>query len=130
MKKEGILKRANRLESELDKEDEYNYQKKEKVNKYLISISKMKKIELVDSQFEEDYEFLMRNAYFDSTLDIEKVKKYYEKKYRRFFFQALFYLIFVTILIIVYLLNILAPWKFHILHAVGTAFNSTQDSLN
>ena len=130
MKKEGILKRANRLESELDKEDEYNYQKKEKVNKYLISISKMKKIELVDSHFEEDYEFLMRNAYFDSTLDIEKVKKYYEKKYRRFFFQALFYLIFVTILIIVYLLNILAPWKFHILHAVGTAFNSTQDSLN
>ncbi len=130
IKKEGILRRANRLETELDKEDEYNYRRKEKVNKYLISISKMKKIELVDSRFEEDYEFLMRNAYFDSALDIEKVKKYYEKKYRRFFFQALFYLIFVAILIIVYLLNILAPWKFHILHAVGTAFNSTQDSLN
>ena len=129
-KMEGSLKRTQKIESEMTLDDEVKFQEEEKQRKYLKKIFSSNKINLCDAEFEEDYEFLMRNAYFDSEKDTEKVKQYYEHKYKRYFYQALFYLCFLIVLIIVYLFNILAPWKFHILHAVGTAFNSTQDLLN
>ena len=126
----GSIKRKEALNLEMSLDDEEKFQEEEKQRKYLIKIFASNKINMCDAKFEEDYEFLMRNAYFDSEKDTEKVKQYYEHKYKRYFYQALFYLCFLIVLIIVYLFNILSPWKFHILHAVGTAFNSTQDLLS
>ena len=106
-----------------------NLYKEEKKNNYFKKVTQLKNFDKHDLEYHEDYEFKMRNALFDSENDIEKIKYYYENKYRRYFLKALFYLCFTIVFIIIYLMNILSPWKFHILHAIGTAFNSTNDIL-
>ena len=129
-KLQGSLKRTKKMKSDMSLNEEETFQKGEKERIYLSKIFSSNKINMCDAQFEEDYEFMMRNAYFDSEKDTEKVKQFYEHKYKRFFYQALFYLFFLIVVIIVFLFNVLAPWKFKILHAVGTALNSTNDLLN
>ena len=106
-----------------------NFNKEEKKNNYLKKVTQLKNFNKYDLEYHEDYELIKRNAVFDSEKDQEKIKYYYENKYKRYFLKALFYLCFIIVFIVIYLLNILAPWKFNILHAIGTAFNSTNEIL-
>ena len=124
----NVMKRINALSSNnISLKEIKSFNKSEKNENYLKKTTQIKNFDMYDIEYHEDYDFLKRNTYFDSERDTEKVKLYYENKYRKFFYKALFYLFFIIVLIIIFLLNILAPWSFNILHSFGNAFNSTKE---
>ena len=129
IRKKTIEKRQLITSNLVTLEEICDFNKEEKEKNYLKKITQLKNFDKYDLEYHEDYEFTMRNILFDSEKDREKIKYYYENKYRRFFLKALFYLCFTIVIIIIYLMNILSPWKFRILHAIGTAFNSTNENL-
>ncbi len=127
----NVMKRINALSTNnITLKEIQSFNKNENEENYLKKTRELKNFDMYDIEYHEDYDFLKRNVYFDSEKDTEKVKLYYENKYRKFFYKALFYLFFIIVLIIIFLLNILAPWNFNILHSFGNAFNSTQEIID
>ena len=125
----SFRKRKNKKHHSLVTNLNVDLNKIEKIN-YLTKVTQLKNFDKYDIEYHEDFEFLNRNVYFDSERDKIKLKVYYENKYRRYFYKALFYLCFIIVFIIIFLLNNLSPWNFKILHSFGTAFNQTEKTLN
>ena len=125
----SFRKRKNKKHHSISSNLNVNLNKIEKIN-YLTKVTQLKNFDKYDIEYHEDFEFLNRNVYFDSERDKIKLKVYYENKYRRYFYKALFYLCFIIVFIIIFLLNNLSPWNFKILHSFGTAFNQTEKTLN
>ena len=126
----NTMKRINAISSnDISLKEIKSFNENEKQENYLKKIKELKNFDMYDIEYEEDYDFLKRNSFFDSENDKEKIKLYYENKYRKFFYKALFYLFFIIVFIIIFLLNILAPWNFKLLHLYGNAFNSTKETI-
>lgn len=78
-----------------------------------------------DLNYEEDYEFTIRNAFFDSEKDKEKVQKYYEGKYRTHLVRSIVFLVFIVVTIVMYMLNVLSPWRANLFFHIGKTLNLT-----
>lgn len=76
-----------------------------------------------DLNYEEDYEFTIRNAFFDSEKDNEKVQKYYEGKYRRNLIRSLLFIFFIIVFIVMFLFTILSPWRTNMFAYLGRILN-------
>ena len=129
-----IFKHNNDLQNLDDKanigniknEDEDKNEEEKKEQK----ISDIKNYKYFDQEYDEDYEFNLRNAYFDSEREKQKVKLYYENKYRNYFKQTIIYILFLIVFLIVFLFTILMPYRSKIFRDIGAIFNSTHTKTN
>lgn len=108
-----------------------NDNKKKKEEMVPVSLSRPKpnrnqdekREKFYDLNYEEDYEFTIRNAFFDSEKDSEKVKKYYERKYRRNLVRSLLFIFFIIVFIVMFLFTILSPWRANMFSYLGKILN-------
>ena len=129
-----IFKHNNDLQNLDDKanigniknEDEDKNEEEKKEQK----ISDIKNYMYFDQEYDEDYEFNLRNAYFDSEREKQKVKLFYENKYRNYFKQTIIYVLFLLIFLIVFLFTNLMPYRSKIFRDIGNIFNSTKEGVN
>ena len=90
-----------------------------------VSESDSKNEKLYDLGYEDDYEFSTRNAYFDSEIDGEKVKIFYEAKYRKSFVKTVEFLVFIIVFIIVFVFNVLSPWRKNMSQLIHTRLSTS-----
>ena len=69
----------------------------------------VKDIALYNIDFNENYNLSLRNPYFDSEKDDYKRKQYYEYNYRNTFVQAIIFLVFCSVFIVMLFFNTLPP---------------------
>lgn len=87
-------------------------------------IRKVSGMQLYELNYNENYEFTVRNAYFDSEKDFEKVKCYFELKHRKTVIHFLLYLVFTIFLIVMYLMNCLTPWRWNFYSYFGDTLSN------
>jgi hypothetical protein len=102
----------------------------DKKDEYRVSDSDSKNEKFYDLGYEDDYEFSTRNAYFDSEIDGEKVKIFYEAKYRKSFIKTVEFLVFIIIFIIVFIFNVLSPWRKNMSQLIHTKLSTSEAYMN
>ena len=119
-----------------EEKKEDNDNKKEKGEEVINAVKTKKKSGFQDTKsekyydlnYEEDYEFTIRNAFFDSEKDNEKVQKYYEGKYRSHLVRAIVFIVFIVVTIVMYILNVLSPWRANLFFHIGKTLNLASDT--
>lgn len=81
-------------------------------------------ISLLNSTYSEKSLILKRNPYFDSAKDINRLKSFFESKYRQTFFYSLIYIVYMLIVIIMIYLNNMTPWLSQVHNAMGDVLGS------
>lgn len=111
-----INKKENVIKCEISKQmiNEELKMKKEFDRKYKESKKGRKEeiIDVINANFNEDYEFNARNLYFDSEKDKNKISKYFNEKYRIIFTNSIVYILFLICFIIVTFYNTLSSWNY------------------
>ena len=102
----------------------------DKKDEHRVSESDSKNEKFYDLGYEDDYEFSTRNAYFDSEIDGEKVKIFYEAKYRKSFIKTVEFLVFIIVFIIVFVFNVLSPWRKNMSQLIHTKLSASETYMN
>lgn len=71
----------------------------------------VEKIEIINARFTDDYEYRLRDIYFDSAKDKTKIKLYFNKKYRKILIRSLTYIVFMVFILIISFFNIISSWN-------------------
>lgn len=71
----------------------------------------VEKMEIINAQFTDDYEYTLRDTYFDSAKDKTKIKLYFNTKYRKILIRSLIYIVFMVFILIISFFNIISSWS-------------------
>ena len=111
-----INKKENVIKCDISKRminDELKLKKEfDRKNKESKKGRKEEIIDVINANFNEDYEFNARNLYFDSEKDKNKISKYFNEKYRIIFTNSIVYILFLICFIIVTFYSTLSSWNY------------------